>query len=95
MTKEELAEILNDKENWQLFEELANKKKLHWLPYANLYNADLSKTNMKHTKLGFINLKRAYYSFLRYPKEEISNDFEQQKWTEKRKTWLKKSWKKY
>lgn len=47
MTKQELKWILNDKENWKLFEQLANDRKLKYMPYANLWNVDLRKANLK------------------------------------------------
>lgn len=51
MTSKELEILLNDKENWELFEDLVNDNKLKHLPTADLSFADLSKVNLVNANL--------------------------------------------
>lgn len=56
MDKKQLKEILNNKDNWKMFERLANNRELVFMPEANLdfvdlRDADLSYANLRRTKL--------------------------------------------
>ena len=52
MTKQKLKKILNNKDNWEVFEELANERKLELLPTANLWRANLSKADLSQAYFG-------------------------------------------
>lgn len=59
MNKEQLKEILNNNENWKLFEELANSRELELLPTANLETADLRTADLKNANLWSVDLYNA------------------------------------
>lgn len=71
MTKTELKELLNKKENWILLEELVNGKELKFMPVANFKFADLKEANLALAKLKHADLSEADLSYAKLVDADI------------------------
>lgn len=71
MNKEQLKEYLNNRENWKLFEELANGKELELLPTANLRNVDLKNADLEYVNLREANLRNADFEYARFGRRKL------------------------
>lgn len=81
MTKEELKDFLNDRDNWKIFEELVNERQLSNMYSANFEYADLShaflrRADLSHAHLEDADLKyswvqKADFGYARLGKREI------------------------